>query len=49
MEENLLVLLSVIILIFIENIGGKTLQLSNKAEFDALRNMVIAAGGKNEE
>ena len=32
-----------------KTLGGKTLQLSNKAEFDALRNMVIAAGGKNEE
>ncbi len=32
-----------------KTLGGKMLQLSNKAEFDALRNMVIAAGGKNEE
>lgn len=31
-----------------KTLAGKSLQLSNKAEFDALRNMVIDAGGKNE-
>ena len=29
-----------------KTLGGKTVQLSNKAEFDELRKMVIAAGGK---
>ena len=29
-----------------KTLGGKTVQLSNKAEFDELRKMVVAAGGK---
>lgn len=32
-----------------KTLGGKTLQLDNKAEFDILRNMVVKCGGKNEE
>jgi hypothetical protein len=32
-----------------ETLGGKTLKLSNKVEFDILLNMVIKAGGENEE